>query len=96
MEVEKRPSSHPNYLGVFILLAVLTAIEVGVTYLPLPRLPVLLPLSIMKAVLVALYYMHLRFDRQIFRAVFAMGLLMGIGLILSLTVLFAPSLLDTK
>ncbi len=50
---------HPNYLGVFWVLAALTAVEVVVTYLPVPRLPVLVPLAILKAALVALFYMHL-------------------------------------
>lgn len=85
-----------NYVGVFIVLAVLTMIELGVTYLPLPRIPILVPLALIKASLVALFYMHLKFDRRVFSAVFLMGVLMGIGLILSLTILFAPQLVDLK
>jgi cytochrome c oxidase subunit 4 len=76
------------------VLAALTTLEVGVTYLPVPRIPVLVPLSIMKASLVALFYMHLKYDRPVFSLIFAMGLLMGIGLILALIALFAPPLLD--
>jgi len=86
----------PNYLGVFWVLAALTGLELGVTYLPIPRLPVLIPLALAKAALVAMYYMHLKFDRRIFSVIFGMGLLMGIGLILSLTVIFGPRLLDVK
>ncbi len=93
-EVEK--VSHPNYVGVFIILGVLTLIEIGVTYLPIPRIPVLVPLAILKAALVALYYMHLKFDRRLFTALFAMGLLMGIGLLVSLVIIFAPQALDLK
>lgn len=93
-EVEKR--SHPNYVGVFIILGVLTLIEIGVTYLPLPRIPVLVPLAILKAALVALYYMHLKFDRRVFTALFAMGLIMGVGLLISLVIIFAPPALDLK
>lgn len=85
---------HPNYLGVFWLLAALTAVEVGVTYLPLPRIPVLLPIAIAKASLVAMYYMHLKFDRPIYRNIFLIGVAMGILLIISLTVIYAPQLLD--
>jgi cytochrome c oxidase subunit IV len=91
-ESETRPQ--PNYLGVFWALAILTAIEVAVTYLPLPRIPILVPLALIKAALVALFYMHLKFDRRVFSMLFGMGLLMGIGLILSLIVLFGPHLLD--
>ncbi len=86
----------PNYVGVFFILAFLTAIELGVTRLPVPKIPVLIPLALAKAALVALFYMHLRFDRRVFSAVFAMGVLMGIGLIISLTILFAPQLVDLK
>lgn len=93
---EKRLEKSPNYVGVFAVLAILTAIEVGVTYVNLPRLPILIPLALAKATLVALFYMHLKSDRRVFSAIFVMGVLMGIGLILSLAVLFAPPLLDVR
>jgi cytochrome c oxidase subunit 4 len=97
METQHEPErAQPNYLGVFWVLAILTAIEVGVTYLPLPRIPILVPLALLKAALVALFYMHLKFDRRVFSAIFAAGLLMGIGLILSLIALFGPQMLDVK
>lgn len=93
---EKPLQKQPNYLGVFLILVLLTAIEVGVTYLPIPRIPVLIPLAIAKASLVAMYFMHLKFDLRIFRFVFVAGVLMGIGLIITLTILSAPPLLDIK
>ncbi len=93
--MEPQRHTQPNYIGVFGVLAFLTIIEVGVTYLPIPRLLVLIPLSLIKAALVALFYMHLRYDRRVFSLVFAAGLLMGVGLILTLIALFAPPLLDT-
>lgn len=55
----------PNYMAVFAALAVLTAVEVGVAFLGLGRVTtiiVLVGLAVWKAVLVALYYMHLRFE----------------------------------
>ena len=55
----------PNYMAVFVALAVLTLIEVGVAFLGLGRVTtiiVLVGLAVWKAVLVALYYMHLRFE----------------------------------
>ncbi len=91
---ETRIHKHPNYIGVFWVLAALTAIEVAVTYLPVPRIPVLVPLAILKAALVALFYMHLKYDRRIFSAIFLMGLLMALILIFALIVIFAPPLLD--
>ena len=95
-KIESKKSPRSTYVIVFIALAMLTALEVTVTYLPVPRIPVLIPLALIKASLVALFYMHLRFDKKVFAVVFVMGLLMGIGLILSLIALFAPPLLDIK
>ncbi len=84
----------PNYLAIFIALVVLTALEVAVTYLPVPRIPVLVPLALAKAALVVLFYMHRRFDRIVFGLIFVIGVLMGISLILSMIFLFGPPLLD--
>ncbi len=91
---KEEPRRRTSYLIVFVLLAIFTAIEVGVTYLPLPRIQVLVPIAIVKAALVALYYMHLRYDKRVFSAVFLMGLLMGFMLLISLILLFAPQPLD--
>lgn len=62
---------HPPYLLVFASLAVLTLIEVAVTYVPqIPQAPVLLSLSFFKALLVILFYMHLRYDSKWFALIF--------------------------
>jgi len=56
----------PNYMNIFWALAVLTAIEIGVVYLPLGKLMIgflLVILAVTKASLVALYFMHLKFER---------------------------------
>lgn len=55
------------YLMVFFGLAVITLIEIGVTFLPvIPHAPILAALSIGKIVLVAMYYMHLKTDSPYF------------------------------
>ncbi len=59
---------HPNYLGIFWGLLALTIIEVTVAYQSIGRglkISALLGLAITKALLVALYYMHLKFDRRL-------------------------------
>jgi len=97
METPKQegiPHKQPNYVGIFFALAALTLIEIGVTFTPLPRIPILLPLAIFKAALVVLFYMHLRFDRRVFSLIFLIGVLMGISLILAFIFLFGPPLLD--
>ena len=91
--METQPTK-PNYIGVFVALVVLTTIEVIVTYLPVPRLPVLIPLSITKAVLVVLFYMHLKYDRRLFSGLFLIGVFGALAVILSFILLFMPPLLD--
>ena len=59
------PHAHPNYIGIWVALAVLTGVELGVAFLPFSKtvlILVLLGLAFWKAALVALYYMHLRFE----------------------------------
>lgn len=56
----------PNYMGVFWWLLILTVIEIGVIYLPITKMAIaimLIALAISKAALVALYFMHLKFER---------------------------------
>ena len=55
----------PNYIAVWAGLAVLTMVELGVVYLRLPRRLTILALvflALWKAMLVAVYFMHLRFE----------------------------------
>jgi cytochrome c oxidase subunit IV len=74
--------SHPSdgtYMIVALVLGLLTAIEValsyvkgGLTYVPL------LVLMVIKFVIVAAFFMHLRFDSPLFRRLFAMGIGMAV------------------
>ena len=59
--------SGPNYIAVFIYLSVLTAIELGVYAMGLPQVAkvgLLVALAWAKAVLVAMYFMHLAMERK--------------------------------
>ena len=61
----KRHAKHPPYIGIWVMLAVLTMVELTVAFLPWPKriiIALLVGLAIWKALLVALYYMHLRFE----------------------------------
>lgn len=64
---ETAEKKQPKYYLIWFLLFVLTLVEVGVAYLSgLPRtllILVLVGLAIWKATLVAMYYMHLKFER---------------------------------
>ncbi len=58
--------AHPNYIKIFIILSVLTAVEIGVTFLGLPRpllVALLVGLAVWKAALVALHFMHLKIEK---------------------------------
>ena len=63
----RQAHAEPNYMAVFIWLAVLTVLEVVAVYLPLTKLAlaaILVVLAFTKASLVALYFMHLKFERR--------------------------------
>jgi cytochrome c oxidase subunit IV len=58
---------HPNYMAIFWYLAVLTVVEIGVIYTGLPKFTIgvlLCALALAKAALVAMYFMHLKFETR--------------------------------
>lgn len=58
---------NPNYMAIFYWLFALTVAELTVAYMPLVRaimIAGLVGLAIAKAALVAMYFMHLRFERR--------------------------------
>ncbi len=76
---EDSAGSHkrPNYLLVFFGLLLLTLVEVGITYMPLPNgliVASLLAFMVFKVVLVAMFYMHLRVDSRWFTYIFLIPL----------------------
>jgi cytochrome c oxidase subunit 4 len=79
----ERPHPGPGeYVKVAFVLAVVTAIEVGAYYVTsLPR-PVfsatLLVMMVVKFSLVALWFMHLRFDSHLFRRLFVGGIILAL------------------
>lgn len=72
---------HPTprkYVGIGVILAVLTAIEVAASYMDALDpiiVPVLLALAVVKFQLVAAWFMHLRFDNSIFKRLFVTGII---------------------
>ena len=56
----------PNYIVIFVMLALLTVVELAVAFLTVFSKEVLIllliGLAVWKALLVALYFMHLRFE----------------------------------
>lgn len=86
MQSESR--KRPNYFLVFLVLAGFTLVETLVSYVQQAaiKLPVLFGISIVKAVLVLLYFMHLKSDSRLFSYLFIGGLVLAIPLILIVTV----------
>lgn len=83
--------SNRTYIGVAAILAVLTALEVMVFYIPAlePVLyPILIVMMLVKFALVVLFFMHLKFDHRIFSGLFTGPLLISTAVILAMLALF--------
>jgi cytochrome c oxidase subunit IV len=86
---------HPTwkqYKWVAIILGVITALEVWIYYTPFKEspyfVPTLLILSATKFVIVVMFYMHLKYDHKLFRALFTGPLLIAMSTIAALLFLF--------
>jgi cytochrome c oxidase subunit IV len=79
--------AEPNYMAVFYWLAGLTVLEVVVAFLPLTKFAmaaILIVLAFTKAALVALYFMHLKFERRTLMLVAITPVILCVGLMFSL------------
>ncbi len=83
---------HTNYLAVGAALIVLTFLEVAAVYLPVPTVLFLLVFGACKALLIAMYFMHLRIDKRIFAGIFAIGAFGGIAMISALIIVLTSHL----
>jgi cytochrome c oxidase subunit 4 len=84
-------ASTRTYLVIAAILTVITIVEVGVFYVPALQVilpPTLIILSAAKFVLVVGFYMHLRYDHSLFRAVFILPLAIAMAVIIGLLFLF--------
>lgn len=76
-------AEHSNllYIKVAIALAIMTAIEVALSYMDIGKafIPLLLSLMVIKFVTVVMYFMHLKFDSRIFGFLFWSGLVLALG-----------------
>ncbi len=77
--------THPSaleYVQIGVILAIITAVEVGLYYLDLDftlLVTLLLMLSVVKFGMVVLWFMHLKFDASLFAILFAGGLALTFG-----------------
>ena len=77
--------SHPSplkYVGIAMILAFVTAVEVALYYIELPDyvlVALLLGLAFIKFAMVAAYFMHLKFDGRLLRRLFVTGILLALA-----------------
>ena len=98
-EVHEHPT-WGTYKWVALILTVITIVEVWVYYIPAfvaSRLfvPALLIMSAVKFVIVVLFYMHLKYDHKLFRALFTGPLIIAVTTIIALMFLFAKLVIRT-
>ena len=91
--VGSQPHNPPNYLAVFIVLAVITAIittvELLSSSLGIPRgilSAFYVAMAVAKATLVAMYYMHLKQDSRLYTALFVTPAMFAVVFIIMLAV----------
>jgi cytochrome c oxidase subunit IV len=87
---------HPTwrqYKWVALVLTVITVAEIWIYYTPFRTAPlfapVLLVMSALKFAIVVLFYMHLKYDHRLFRALFTGPLMIAMATLVSLLFLFA-------
>ena len=86
---------HPTwreYKWVALVLTLITVVEVWVYYTPFSKsalfVPVLLIMSAVKFGIVVLFYMHLKYDHKLFKALFTGPLMIAMATLVSLLFLF--------
>jgi len=86
---------HPTwreYKWVAVILTLITVAEVWVYYTPLQNSPVFVPLllimSAVKFAIVVLFYMHLKYDHRLFKALFTGPLIIAMSTLIALLFLF--------
>jgi cytochrome c oxidase subunit 4 len=87
---------HPTwkeYKWVALILTAITFVEVWVYYTPLKGtavfVPLLLLLSVVKFAIVVMFYMHLKYDHKLFRALFTGPLVVAMSTLIALLFLFS-------
>jgi len=87
---------HPTwreYKWVALILTLITVVEVWVYYTPFAQstmfVPALLLMSAVKFAIVVLFYMHLKYDHKLFKALFTGPLIIAMCTLIALLFLFS-------
>jgi cytochrome c oxidase subunit 4 len=91
-EVHEHPT-WKQYKWVALILTVITIVEVWAYYIPSfvaspVFVPALLIMSAVKFAIVVMFYMHLKYDHKLFRALFVGPLIIAAGTLMALLFLF--------
>jgi cytochrome c oxidase subunit 4 len=90
-EVHEHPT-WKQYKWVALILTLITVVEVWVYYTPFQNsplfAPVLLIMSAVKFAIVVLFYMHLKYDHKLFKALFTGPLIIAMSTLLALMLVF--------
>src|SRR4051812_38320699 len=90
-EVHEHPS-WKQYKWVALILTLITVVEVWIYYTPLKQsaifVPLLLIMSAVKFAIVVLFYMHLKYDHKIFKALFTGPLIIAMSTLIALLLVF--------
>ena len=74
MGIEKEHPTWSTYWKVAVFLTAITVVEVWIYYTPFTESPLFVPtlliMSAVKFAIVVLFYMHLKYDHRLFRALF--------------------------
>lgn len=79
---EEHHPKEKEYIKIAVILAIVTAAEVGVYYVPSLRsllVPILLSMAVVKFAMVAMWFMHLKFDSKTFRRFFVLGIVLALA-----------------
>lgn len=79
-EIHDHPSPR-KYVFIAVVLSVITALEISASYIPMPDgvlVSALLIMAVVKFILVASWFMHLKFDHPVFKRLFVTGIVTAI------------------
>ena len=92
MGIEKEHPTWSTYWKVAVFLTAITVVEVWIYYTPFKEsslfAPVLLIMSAVKFAIVVLFYMHLKYDHKLFKALFTGPLMIAMSTLVALLFLF--------
>jgi cytochrome c oxidase subunit 4 len=93
-QIHTNKEGHPTpqkYVIIAAILAVITMAEVAIVYFNLATaflITILIIMSTVKFSMVAMFFMHLKFDNKLFSYLFFGGVVLTIGVILALIAIF--------